>query len=106
MKNSIDTIGNRNRDLPACSAVPEPTAPPAACPDGSVRNRNFRLKAGFQLFPGSVWQVLLYYGDQVTKHGRGKWHTWSKRQRRESTCYILEDMKLEKSLETRSYMGI
>jgi hypothetical protein len=27
MKNSIDTIGNRTRDLPACSAVPQPTAP-------------------------------------------------------------------------------
>jgi hypothetical protein len=30
MKNSIDTIGNRNRDLPVCSAVPQPTAPPRA----------------------------------------------------------------------------
>jgi len=28
MKISNDTIGNRNRDLPACSAVPQPTAPP------------------------------------------------------------------------------
>jgi hypothetical protein len=27
MKNSIGTIGNRTRDLPACSAVPQPTAP-------------------------------------------------------------------------------
>jgi hypothetical protein len=27
MKNSIDTIGNRTRDLPACSAVPQPTGP-------------------------------------------------------------------------------
>ena len=26
-KNSIDTIGNRIRDLQACSAVPQPTAP-------------------------------------------------------------------------------
>jgi hypothetical protein len=31
MKNSSDTIGNRIRDLPACSAVSQPTAPPAAC---------------------------------------------------------------------------
>jgi len=29
-KNSNDTIGNRTRDLPACSTVPQPTAPP--CP--------------------------------------------------------------------------
>ena len=28
MKNSSDTIGNRTRDLPACSAVPQPTGPP------------------------------------------------------------------------------
>jgi hypothetical protein len=28
IKNSNDTIGNRTRDLPACSAVPEPTSPP------------------------------------------------------------------------------
>ena len=32
MKNSNDTIGNQTRDLPACSVVPQPTAPPAACP--------------------------------------------------------------------------
>jgi hypothetical protein len=30
MKNSNDTIGNRTRDLPACSAMPQPTALPRA----------------------------------------------------------------------------
>ena len=30
MKNCNDTNGNRARDLPACSAVPQPTAPPRA----------------------------------------------------------------------------
>jgi hypothetical protein len=30
MKNSNNTIGNRTRDLPACSAVPQPTGPPRA----------------------------------------------------------------------------
>jgi len=30
MKNSNDTIGNGTRDLPACRAVPKPTAPPRA----------------------------------------------------------------------------
>jgi len=29
-KNSIYTIENRNRDLPPCSAVPQPNAPPRA----------------------------------------------------------------------------
>jgi hypothetical protein len=28
MKNSIDTIGNRTRDLPTCSSLPQPTASP------------------------------------------------------------------------------
>ena len=30
MKNPNDTIGNQTPDLPACSAVPQPTAPPRA----------------------------------------------------------------------------
>jgi hypothetical protein len=30
MKNSSDTIGNRTRDLPTCSTVPQPTALPRA----------------------------------------------------------------------------
>ena len=28
MKNSIDTMGHRTRNLPACSTVPQPSAPP------------------------------------------------------------------------------
>jgi hypothetical protein len=27
MKNYSDTVGNRTRDLPACGAVPQPSAP-------------------------------------------------------------------------------
>ena len=30
MKNSNYTIGNRTRNLPACSAMPQPTTPPRA----------------------------------------------------------------------------
>jgi len=30
MKNANDTIGNRSRDLPTCSAMPQPTAPTRA----------------------------------------------------------------------------
>jgi hypothetical protein len=30
MKNCNETIGYRTRDLPVCSAVPQPTAPPLA----------------------------------------------------------------------------
>jgi hypothetical protein len=36
MKNSNDTIGNRFRDLPVCSAVPQPTAPPGIPPNCST----------------------------------------------------------------------
>jgi hypothetical protein len=28
MKKSTDTVENRTRDLPVCSAVPQPAAPP------------------------------------------------------------------------------
>jgi len=30
MKNSNDTVGNRTRDLPSCSEVPQLSAPPRA----------------------------------------------------------------------------
>jgi hypothetical protein len=40
IKNSNDTIGNRIRDLPVRSAVPQPTAPPRA-PNTYVKNSNF-----------------------------------------------------------------
>jgi hypothetical protein len=36
VKDSNDTIGNRTCDLPACSALPQQTAPPAACPTESI----------------------------------------------------------------------
>ena len=39
MENSNDTSGNRTRDLRACSAVPQPTAPPRV-PSYSSTNRN------------------------------------------------------------------
>jgi hypothetical protein len=42
MRNSNDTIGNRTRVLPACSAVPQPTAPPRA-PYPIVRKRKIFL---------------------------------------------------------------
>ena len=41
MKNSSDTIGNPTRDLPACSAVPQPTAPPRALLSQQICSRKF-----------------------------------------------------------------
>jgi hypothetical protein len=43
MKNSSDIIKNRTRDLPACSAVPQPTALPRA----PSRNMNHIKAIGF-----------------------------------------------------------
>ena len=36
MKNSNNTVGNRTRDIPACSAVPQPNAPPRVPLDGGA----------------------------------------------------------------------
>ena len=40
MKNSSDTIGDRTRNLPTCSAVPQPTAPPRAPSDLRVEGNS------------------------------------------------------------------
>jgi hypothetical protein len=37
IKNSSYTVGNRTCDLPTCSAVPQQTAPPSACPQEYLR---------------------------------------------------------------------
>jgi len=42
MKNSNDTIGDGTRDLPACSAVPQPTAPSRAPHLTQLLENNFR----------------------------------------------------------------
>jgi hypothetical protein len=42
MKNSNDNIGNWTRDVPVCSAVPQPTAPPRA-PYRSKRDQILHL---------------------------------------------------------------
>jgi hypothetical protein len=43
MKNSSDTIGNRTRDLPTCSAVLQQTAPPPP-PRSLVMTSNFQSR--------------------------------------------------------------
>ena len=49
MKNCSETIGNRTRDLPACSAVPQPTAPSNA-PNKKWLNVNMRnISIGYNL---------------------------------------------------------
>ena len=55
MKMFDDTIGNRTRDLPACSAVPQPTAPPHVPSYSSDQfvstNSNNRLHGILQFTP-------------------------------------------------------
>ena len=57
MKNSSDTIGNRTRDLPACSTVPQPTAPP--CTPSSMLHtyNNHRPMLGHSLL---IWTNFSY----------------------------------------------
>jgi len=51
MKNSNDAIGNRTRNLPARSAVPQPTAPPRNHLLGGPQNRRGRGDEGLNLIP-------------------------------------------------------
>ena len=50
-KNSIDLNGNRTRDHQACSAVPQPTAPPRA-PE--------YLRVHINIFRGKYSEILCY----------------------------------------------
>jgi hypothetical protein len=65
MKNSNDTIGNRTLDLPTCSAVPQPTASPAACPTilNIVSNKHLTT-----LLPPNVIRVIKQKGVRGAGH--------------------------------------
>jgi len=43
MKNSNDTIGNRTRKLPTCSAVPQPTTLPRAPIFKYINTKNIQI---------------------------------------------------------------
>jgi hypothetical protein len=50
MKNSSDIIGNRTRDLPACSTVSQPTAPARALRKEIIsRNASYRRQFCMQV---------------------------------------------------------
>ena len=69
MKNSNDTIGNRTRDLPACSAVPQPTALPRA----PGRENGKRIYKGKPMLtrplgrPKNRWEDDIRYGMKKLK---------------------------------------
>ena len=65
MKNSSDTIGNGTRDLPACSAVPQPTAPLRTPSKASVGASNAPL------LNTGAWHL---HPDELPKIGAGNLH--------------------------------
>ena len=72
MKNFNETIGNRTRDLPACSAVPQPTAPPRAT-DFLMTLTKFSLHKAVEiinialLYNNYVSHNLLFFHVRVNK---------------------------------------
>jgi hypothetical protein len=56
-KNSSDTIGNRTRDLPVCSAVPQPTVPPRARPlfYATRKSANIPISPGHLILSDTTW---------------------------------------------------
>ena len=80
IKNSNDTIGNRTRDLPACSAVPQPTAPPRTPP----RDRPIKWKTTFVVkntsaSAGATRKASVGLGAGM---GKGFTRSWGKYERR------------------------
>ena len=77
IKNSNDTIGSRTRDFPACSAVPQPTAPPAACPN-VLKNMNIiwtkKIKlCNKRLFVGNKTEITQHFMKMIgTRRGARK----------------------------------
>jgi hypothetical protein len=68
MKNSNDNMGNRTRDLPTCSAVPQPTALPRA-PNGTIRRtifRKVRTETILKLYNTLVLPTFLYGSENWT----------------------------------------
>jgi len=60
MKNSNDIIGNQTHDLPACSAVPQPTVPPRAPEIHTYMQRNkWARKHKFHFLEGNEDNLLL-----------------------------------------------
>jgi hypothetical protein len=70
MKNSNDSVGNETRDLPACRAVPKPTAPPRA-PIWGVK---LRVKITYtnmqhQVYPTVIWDNNhIFNNSKLTLH--------------------------------------
>jgi hypothetical protein len=60
MKNSNDTIGNRTRDLPTCSAVPQPTAPPHSPSMHYIQKELFTVEPNVRYEVAQLVETLRY----------------------------------------------
>jgi hypothetical protein len=65
-----DTIGNRTRDLPACSAVPQPTAPPRAL-NSSSKNTKIMTKGKRYIWSDFFFPPQLCMTDKLAREGEG-----------------------------------
>jgi hypothetical protein len=60
LKNSVDTIGNRTRDLPAFSAVPQPTASSRASSYITWQKLNDVYKSFYETLFVCMWLLATY----------------------------------------------
>ena len=69
MKNSNDTIGNRTRDLPTCSEVPQPTAPPRTQLSWYVREISLLRKyCQLKILRQTFHPVMIHFQLTLTRH--------------------------------------
>ena len=75
MKNSNDTIGNRTRDLQACSAVPQPTAPTripfSNCTFSNIQDY-YKRNRHFQRYV--VSKPLAWWTHNLRSSAEGRWN--------------------------------
>ena len=67
MKNSNDTIGNRTRDLPTCSAVPQPTAPMTCRKGATWHDSTFYISSSKDMTAENLLRVW-----KISRDNRGQ----------------------------------
>ena len=82
MKNSNETVRNRTRDIPVCSAVPQPTAPPLAsliheyfakfCPGNSKRGTSHENQYTFLIISHSVLLRMKNISDKFCRENQNR----------------------------------
>ena len=93
MKNSNNTIGNRTRDLPARSAVPQPTAPPRVPNDNKVSNEKALCLADiyryFSTHNATDWTTSVF---KTTNFGLERIRNWNPSSKNKSRPSKWENM--------------